>query len=112
MYDFGSIETCLIKHNLSNVIICEKLITDVLVRPDTDLSSRIFPGALAKAVFEVMTAQITVFMELLVNVSAWMMSTGRVFPGSEARGRGSFAHQISPLIIRLSAYHSSREIKS
>jgi hypothetical protein len=81
------------------VIIWEKLITEVFSNFDSAFSRRIFDGAFERFVFDVMTAQITVFSELRLKLSLWITSTGRDFPGSEPLGAGSLAHHISPFTI-------------
>jgi hypothetical protein len=52
---------------------------------------RKFPGAFSRARFEVMAAQITVLTELRFIKSPWIISTGRVFAGSEPRPPGMAA---------------------
>jgi hypothetical protein len=68
-------------------------------KPRLRLSSRRFAGADAKSRFDVITAQMTVLIALRLNVSPWIISTGRRFAGSEPRGVGRQAHQISPRIM-------------
>src|SRR5580658_9172945 len=58
-----------------------------------------FPGAAAKRRFDVMTAAMTVLIALWLKASDCTISTGRRYPGSEARGAGRIAHQISPRFI-------------
>jgi hypothetical protein len=97
--DLGSMVTNPVSRDLSRVTIWEKLITDVFARPDAAFSNRMFAGADARLVFEVITAQIVVLMALRLKESFWSISTGRRLAGSEPREAGRLAHQISPFII-------------
>ena len=56
--------TCLTRNCLSKVIICEIFRTESLGRPDSLADKKIFPGASAKRVFEVITMQIMVLILL------------------------------------------------
>jgi hypothetical protein len=83
----------------SMVIICEIFTTDALESPDSDFPTRTFPGASARARFDVTTATITVAMRLSLNGFDCTMSTGRLNPGPDPDGVGKDAHQISPRLM-------------
>jgi hypothetical protein len=80
----------------SIVIVCETLITDDFVSPDSDLPTRTFPGASASARLDVTTVTTTVAMRLSLKGFDWTISTGRRNLGPDPVGVGKDAHQISP----------------
>jgi hypothetical protein len=66
---------------LSMVIICETFITDSFGNLLSDFFRCIFPGAFANETLDVITAQIIVFILLLLKLSACIINTGRLKPG-------------------------------
>ena len=89
----------LVRKDLSMVINCETLATDLFGRPVLFRGSNTFPGDSDKRRFDVITTAIAVLIRLRLKSSDWIMSKGRLKPGSDAEGEGKAAHQISPLCI-------------
>ena len=83
----------------STVITCDTFTTESLGRPDSDAGTNTFPGASARRRFEVRTTAIAVRIRLRLKAFDWIITTGRLKPGSEAVGSGNRAHQISPRSI-------------
>ena len=90
-----------VRNERSRVSICETLTTESRGRPLICAGNKTFPGASANRRLLVMTATMTVRMLLRLKESAWRIRTGRRKPGSEPRGSGSSAHQISPRVTGL-----------
>jgi hypothetical protein len=92
-----------VKKERSRVRSCETFTTESRGRPVTRAGNKTFPGASPSLRLLEITAAITVRIPLWLKVSAWMITTGRRKPGSEPRGSGRSAHQISPRVTLLTS---------
>ncbi len=90
------VPACSVRESQSTVISCDTFTTESRGKPESRAGNRTFPGAPASARLLVMTATMTVWIRLWLNASAWTTRTGRRKPGSDRRGSGRSAHQISP----------------
>lgn len=78
----------------SSVNNCEILMTESLGKLLCRVVSKTFPSELASFRLVEIMATTTVFIWLRLNLSDWIIRTGRGKPGPEPVGSGRFAHQI------------------
>jgi hypothetical protein len=99
-----SLSTNSVRNDLSSVRSWDTFTTESRGNPVTSAGSNTLPGASTSRRLLVITATMTVRIPLRLKESAGMISTGRRKPGSEPRGFGRSAHQISPRVTAVTSY--------